>query len=211
MGSLILVRHSITAASADGRNLGQRTDLPALRMPGCARRAPRAGARRGARGAAARRDARCSAARPCAAGRRPRPSRPRSSSMPTRIEVEAGPDRDRLRRVGRAQRPTSAARRDPELRAAWEADPVHHPLPRTARAGRTSRARAFAVLDAVEAWLAADRARCGIVVAHNHVNRLRLCALLRLADARVSATGCPRIRAPTASSASAAARRSFGA
>ena len=37
--------------------------------------------------------------------------------------------------------------------------------------------RLSAVLDPLEAWLADDRARCAIVVAHNHVNRLRLCAL----------------------------------
>ncbi len=34
------------------------------------------------------------------------------------------------------------------------------------------------MIEPVEAWVAADRARCAIVVAHNHVNRLRLCALL---------------------------------
>jgi broad specificity phosphatase PhoE len=33
------------------------------------------------------------------------------------------------------------------------------------------------VLDPIEAWLAEDRARCAVVVAHNHVNRVRLCAL----------------------------------
>ncbi|MFN2418121.1 MAG: histidine phosphatase family protein, partial [Candidatus Limnocylindria bacterium] len=38
--------------------------------------------------------------------------------------------------------------------------------------------RAFAVLRPVEAWLAEDRARCAIAVAHNHVNRVWLCALL---------------------------------
>ena len=38
--------------------------------------------------------------------------------------------------------------------------------------------RAGKVLDPVEAWLAEDRARCAVVVAHNHVNRVRLCALL---------------------------------
>ena len=37
--------------------------------------------------------------------------------------------------------------------------------------------RAFAAFDPLEDWLAADRARCAIVVAHNHVNRLRLCAV----------------------------------
>ena len=38
--------------------------------------------------------------------------------------------------------------------------------------------RAFPVFHAIEGWLADDRARCAIVVAHNHVNRLRICALL---------------------------------
>ena len=38
--------------------------------------------------------------------------------------------------------------------------------------------RAFAALTPIEDWLAADRARCAIAVAHNHVIRLRLCALL---------------------------------
>ena len=37
--------------------------------------------------------------------------------------------------------------------------------------------RASSALDPVEAWVAADRSRCGIVIAHNHVNRVRMCAL----------------------------------
>ena len=47
-----------------------------------------------------------------------------------------------------------------------------------ARAVQDVAKRAFAALTRVEDWLAADRARCAIVVAHNHVNRLRLCHLL---------------------------------
>jgi probable phosphoglycerate mutase len=39
-------------------------------------------------------------------------------------------------------------------------------------------ARSLPVLDAVSAWAAGDRTRCAIVVAHNHVNRIRLCQLL---------------------------------
>ena len=39
-------------------------------------------------------------------------------------------------------------------------------------------ARAFPVFDALEAWLSEDLARGVLVVAHNHVNRLRLTALL---------------------------------
>jgi probable phosphoglycerate mutase len=66
--------------------------------------------------------------------------------------------------------------RDPELRAAWEADPFVTRCP-DGESGSDVAARAFAAFDPIEAWLAADRARCAIVVAHNHVNRLRLCAL----------------------------------
>jgi broad specificity phosphatase PhoE len=34
------------------------------------------------------------------------------------------------------------------------------------------------VLEPLEAWLAGERARAAIVIAHNHVNRVRLCALM---------------------------------
>jgi broad specificity phosphatase PhoE len=66
---------------------------------------------------------------------------------------------------------------DPELRRAWIADPYHTRCP-DGESGEDVARRAFAVFHEVEAWLADDRARCAIVVAHNHVNRLRLCALL---------------------------------
>ena len=67
--------------------------------------------------------------------------------------------------------------RDPELRAAWERDPYATRMP-DGESGRDVAARAFPVFDALEAWLSEDLARGVLVVAHNHVNRLRLTALL---------------------------------
>ena len=174
MGSLILVRHAITAASAAGRNLGQRSDLPLS-------------------------DSGLDLAR--ALGRNPRPSWPSSRttsfmlSSPalrcrqtaaavaaaleleeSRIQVEAG-----LIEIDYGAwdglSPEECGQRDPELRAAWEADPFVTRCP-DGESGQDVAERAFAALGAVEEWLAADRARCAIVVAHNHVNRLRLCHLL---------------------------------
>jgi probable phosphoglycerate mutase len=66
--------------------------------------------------------------------------------------------------------------RDPELRAAWEADPYETRCP-DGESGADVARRVSAVLDPLDAWLTEDRARCAIVIAHNHVNRVRLCAL----------------------------------
>jgi broad specificity phosphatase PhoE len=66
--------------------------------------------------------------------------------------------------------------RDPELRAAWEADPFVTSCP-DGESGQDVLRRVSAVLDPLEEWLAADRARCAIVIAHNHVNRIRLCSM----------------------------------
>lgn len=66
--------------------------------------------------------------------------------------------------------------RDPELRARWEDDPYGTACP-DGESGADVAERAFAVIEALERWLADDRGRCAVVVAHNHVNRLRLCAL----------------------------------
>jgi len=67
--------------------------------------------------------------------------------------------------------------RDPERRTAWEADPFTVCIP-GGESGSDVASRAFPALDAIDAWLAADRARVAVVVAHNHVIRLRLTALL---------------------------------
>lgn len=66
--------------------------------------------------------------------------------------------------------------RDPQLRAAWEADPFATRCPGGESGGDVAR-RSRAVLTPIEEWLLGGAARTAIVVAHNHVNRLRLCDL----------------------------------
>jgi len=70
-----------------------------------------------------------------------------------------------------------AAARDPKLRTAWEADPFATRTP-GGESGADVAARAFPVLSEIRAWLEGDAARCAIVVAHNHVNRLWLTSVL---------------------------------
>lgn len=175
MGSLILVRHAITAASAAGRNLGQRSDLPLSD-------AGRALAEQLGRALAAElselphHEMRLisSPALRC---------RQTAAAIASALEldpatIEAAPgiiELDYGAWDGLSEE--ECRRRDPELRAAWEADPYATRCPQGESGADVAR-RAAAVLDPVEAWLAADRARCAVVVAHNHVNRVRLCALL---------------------------------
>ena len=174
MGSLILVRHSITEASAAGRNLGQRTDLP-LTDDGVAL-AERLGRALVAELAELPHDELRIASSPA------RRCRQTASAVAAAlgvaddaVEVQAGlleidyGDWDGLTTE-------ETHRRDPALRAAYEADPYETACP-GGESGKDVAARAFAVLGPIEAWLAADRARCAVVVAHNHVNRVRLCAL----------------------------------
>lgn len=174
MGSLILARHSITEASAAGRNLGQRSDLPLA--PAGVELAGRLGTALAAEldelphdemrllSSPARR---CRETAEAIAG-------PLGVDR-SRIEVEAGlleidyGDWDGLTAE-------ECAQRDPELRERWEADPYETRCP-NGESGRDVASRSFAVLEPLEAWLAEDRARCAVVIAHNHVNRVRLCAL----------------------------------
>ncbi|MEO6059074.1 MAG: histidine phosphatase family protein, partial [Candidatus Limnocylindria bacterium] len=69
------------------------------------------------------------------------------------------------------------AARDPELRAAWEADPYATRTP-GGESGADVAGRAFPILSGIREWLAGEATRCAIVVAHNHVNRLWLTALI---------------------------------
>lgn len=174
MGSLILARHSITEASAAGRNLGQRSDLPLA--PAGVELAARLGAALAAELEELPHDEMrllTSPARRCreTAGAILAPL----GMDPGGIEVEAGlleidyGDWDGLTAE-------ECAERDPELRARWEADPYETRCP-NGESGRDVADRSFAVLEPLEAWLAKDRARCAVVIAHNHVNRVRLCAL----------------------------------
>ena len=174
MGSLVLVRHAITAASAAGRNLGQREDPP-LSDAGM-ELADRLGLAIAAELSELPHDELRVITSPAL----------RCRQTAAAIGAGLGVAADALEvehalleiDYGSWDGLTAdeARERDPELRAAWEADPFATRCP-DGESGSDVARRAFAVLEPIEAWLAADRARCAVVVAHNHVNRLRLCAL----------------------------------
>ncbi len=175
MGSLILVRHSITAASAEGRNLGQRTDPP-LAAEGVTL-AERLGATLVVELAELPHKAlrvMSSPARRC---------RQTAEIVAAGVGIDPGAVEiaDGLLEIDYGAWDGLTAEeslaRDPERRRAWEADPFETHCP-GGESGADVARRSSGVLDPVEAWLAEDRARCAIVVAHNHVNRLRLCRLL---------------------------------
>ena len=174
MGSLILVRHSITAASAAGRNLGQRTDPPLA--PEGVELARRLGLTLTAELAElphdelrlmtspARRCRETAAEMAAAMGLDPASAEVADGLLEIDYGAWDGLTADECRA------------RDPELRAAWERDPFANRCP-GGESGADVALRAAAVLDPIDAWLAEDRARCAIVVAHNHVNRVRLCSI----------------------------------
>ena len=174
MGHLILVRHSITEASAAGRNLGQRSDPP-LAAAGVAL-AQRLGAtlalelselpHDGVRllSSPARRCRQTAEVIAPAVGL----AAEALEIVPALLEIDYGAWDGLTAEECRA--------RDPELRAAWEADPFTTRCP-DGESGEEVARRAFAALEPVEAWLAAERSRVAVAVAHNHVLRLRLCAL----------------------------------
>ena len=174
MGTLILARHSITAASAVGRNLGRGTDPP-LTDEGVAL-AGRLGDALVAElselphdelrllTSPARRCRQTTEAIAAAVG----VGAEAVEVEPGLLEIDYGAWDGLTADECRA--------RDPELRAAWEADPYTTRCPK-GESGADVASRSATVFGPVEAWLADDRARCAIVVAHNHVNRVRLCAL----------------------------------
>jgi broad specificity phosphatase PhoE len=175
MGSLILVRHATTAASAAGRNLGQRDDLP-LSDEGV-ELAAQLGRTLAVELAELPHDEirllsssalRCrQTAGGIAAALEVDPDA--IQAEPGLIEIDYG--------AWDGLTAEECRTRDPERRAAWEADPYATRCP-DGESGEDVARRAFAVLRPVEEWLAADRARCAVAVAHNHVNRVWLCALL---------------------------------
>lgn len=174
MGSLFLVRHAPTRASREGRNLGQGSDPP-LSAPGL-RLAARLGTVLAAELALLDAGAIRLVASP--ARRCRQTTRAIAASLPQRprVEVEAG-----LIEInyGRWEGLTAneARTRDPDLRDAWEADPFATRTP-GGESGADVAARAFPILAQVRAWLEDEDARCAVVVAHNHVNRLWLTSLL---------------------------------
>jgi len=175
MGSLILVRHATTDASASGRNLGQRGDPP-LTDAGHAL-AERLGATLAAELSELPHDdlrllsstaLRCrETAAAIAVGIGAHPATIATSSA--LVELDYGAWDGLTAEECRA--------RDPELRARWEADPYDTRCP-DGESGADVASRVLAALTPTEAWLAADRARCAVAVGHNHVNRVRLCAIL---------------------------------
>ncbi len=175
MGSLILVRHSTTAASVAGRNLG-RSDDPPLATEG-ANLAARLAQTLSTELAELPHDELRLLSSPALRCRQTAAPIATALGMPERaVELDG-----RLMEIDYGAWDGLTAEechaRDPELRAAWEADPYATRCP-DGESGADVALRAFAIFEPLEAWLAEDRARCAIVVAHNHVNRLRLCALL---------------------------------
>lgn len=173
MGTLILARHSITEASAAGRNLGQRTDPP-LAAAGVALASRLGSTLRAELDELRHHDVRLlsSPALRC---------RQTADAVADRVGVaDAIEVHDRLLEIDYGAWDGLTAdecrARDPEVRAAWETDPYATRCP-DGESGEDVLRRVSAVLDPLEAWLAADRGRCAILIAHNHVNRVRLCAL----------------------------------
>ena len=174
MGTLVLARHSITAHSVAGRNLGRRTDPP-LADAGVAL-AARLGAAVSAELAELPHDHLRLVTSPAQRCRQTAAALARALELaPEAAEVEDG-----LLEIDYGAWDGLTAEecreRDPELRAAWEADPYRTRCP-DGESGEDVERRAGAVFDPLEAWLTDDRARCAIVVAHNHVNRVYLCGL----------------------------------
>ncbi|MGH2401752.1 MAG: histidine phosphatase family protein [Candidatus Limnocylindria bacterium] len=175
MGSLVLVRHATTAASEAGRNLGQRSDLP-LNEAGLVL-ADRLGTTLAAELAELPHDEMRVVSSPALRCRQTAAGiaaglgidSDEIETAPGLIEIDYG--------AWDGLSADECRARDPELRAAWEADPFTTRCP-DGESGSDVAERAFAVLSPIERWLADDRARCAVAVAHNHVNRVRLCDLL---------------------------------
>jgi broad specificity phosphatase PhoE len=173
MGTLILARHSITDASAAGRNLGQRSDPP-LTADGMSLAARLGATIRAELDELPHDDLRVHSS-PALRCRQTAATVVEAVGGVLEVEVHAGLlELDYGAWDGLTADECRA--RDPEQRSAWEADPFATRCP-DGESGQDVLRRVSAALDPIEAWLAEDRARCAIVIAHNHVNRLRLCAL----------------------------------
>ena len=128
MGSLILVRHAITAASAAGRNLGQRSDLP-LSDAGFDL-ARRLGGTLAAELAELPHDEMRLLSSPALrCGQTAAAIAAALELDESRIEVAAGPDRDRLWRVGWPQPEECRAARSRAARSLG-GGPLPHQLSR---------------------------------------------------------------------------------
>ncbi len=190
MGSLFLIRHTTTDASASGRNLGGTSDMP-LSPAGLRLAAALAETLRAELGELPHDEARLvsSPARRCretiapVAGMLGVPNEGIVTDAGL-LEIDYG--------AWDGLTPDECLARDPELRRAWLADPFTTHCP-GGESGADVAARALPVIDALTAWLAADRARCAVVVAHNHVNRVVLTRIMGwpMADYRRRVTQDP--------------------
>jgi probable phosphoglycerate mutase len=190
MGSLFLVRHATTDASASGRNLGGTTDMP-LSAAGHRLAAALARTLHAELAELPHDEVRLvtSPARRCRETIAPVAAMLGRDDAdvvaePGLIEIDYG--------TWDGLTPDECLARDPELRRAWPADPYATRCP-GGESGADVAARAFPILDRITAWLAADRARCAVVVAHNHVNRVALARIMGwpMADYRRRVTQDP--------------------
>lgn len=182
MGSLFLARHSITAASASGRNLGQASDPP-LADAGVALASALASAIVAEMEELPHDELRLisSPALRCrqtaeAIARGLRRDANEIAIEPGLVEIDYG--------AWEGLSDDESRDRYPELRAAWDADPYVNHCP-AGESGADVAARCLPIFREIEGWLA-ERSRCAIVVAHNHVNRVRICELMgwRMSDYR---------------------------
>jgi broad specificity phosphatase PhoE len=177
VSSLILARHATTQASASGRNLGRAADPP-LTDAGLAL-AQRLGLMIAAELRHLPSDELRLVSSPALRCRQT------AAGVAAAVGIEAAPiDQDAgLLEIDYGAwdglTPAECHDRDPQLRVAWEEDPFATACP-DGESGRDVAARSLPVLGDLEAWARADRARCVIAVAHNHVNRIRLTDLLGL-------------------------------
>ena len=190
MGSLFLVRHAPTDASASGRNLGGTTDMP-LSPAGRDLADALARTLRAELAELPHDEVRLvsSPARRC-----------RETIAPIAVMLGLGSDavaaEPGLLEIDYGAwdglTPDECLARDPELRATWLADPFATRCP-GGESGADVAARAFPVIDVLTAWLEADRSRCAVVVAHNHVNRVVLTRIMGwpMADYRRRVTQDP--------------------
>ena len=174
MGSLILVRHATTAASASGRNLGQRHDPP-LADAGLELADRLGNTLRAELGELPHDEVRLVSSPALRCRQTAGAVAPGLGVAADAVEI--APELLELDYGAWDGLTADECRaRDPELRAAWEADPYATACPEGESGADVAR-RAFGAMAPIEAWLAADRARCAVVVSHNHVIRLRLCDL----------------------------------
>jgi ribonuclease H / adenosylcobalamin/alpha-ribazole phosphatase len=173
MGTLILVRHATTAASASGRNLGQRADPP---LADAGMELARAlGATLATELDELPHDELRVVSSPALRCRQTAEAIAEAIAVPPEaIEIDG-----RLTEIDYGAWDGLTAdecrRRDPALRRRWQADPYAVRCPE-GESGADVASRAFAALAPIERWLTEERSRCAVVVAHNHVNRLWLCA-----------------------------------